>query len=75
MWTYFFELLILQTFSKSLNNVILEIVEISWGILLKMFFYRFLWKSGDLRLIFRLNPKVSPNFHVEIEENQPETFC
>ena len=36
-------------------------------------FYRFSWKSGDFRLIFRLNPKVSPNFNLEIEENQPGT--
>ena len=65
---------ILQTFSKSTNNRIQEIVEISCGILWKMFFYRFSRKRADYRLIFRLIPKVSTNFHVEIEEKQPGKF-
>jgi hypothetical protein len=39
-----------------------------------MVFHWFSWKSGDFRLIFQLNPKVSANFHIEIEENQPGTF-
>ena len=40
-----------------------------------MFFYRFLWRVADFCLVFRLIPKVSTNFHVEIEEKQPGTFC
>ena len=41
----------------------------------EMVFYRFSWKSGDFRLIFRLNPKVSPNFHVKMKKINPENIA